>query len=104
LCKKAYDDVSITCRKQPLIAQVAQNIRNHLLLTRKMLPFSGSWQRRARQILRSNNVGLNTDLSNGYTKIMQLDRDNIVTTLADWPRGFCNSCECLSRWMFSILG
>jgi len=36
------DEASITCRKQQLIAQVAQTIRNHLLLARKMLPFSSS--------------------------------------------------------------
>lgn len=98
------DDASITCRKQPLIAQVAQTIRNHLLLAREMLPFSSSWQRRACQTFHMNNVGFNADFGNGYATFMQLDRDNIFTALVDWPREFCNFFECLSRWMFSILG
>jgi len=50
-----------------------------------------------------NKVGFNADFGNGYAMSMQLNRDNIVPALADWPRGFCNFCECLSRWMFSIL-
>ena len=50
------------------------------------------------------NVGFNADFGNGYAMFMQRDLDNIVTALADWLEGFCNFCECLSRWMFSILG
>ena len=86
-----------------LIAQVTQTIRNHLLLARKVLPFSCSWQRRARQIFRMNNVGFNAVSGNGCATVMQGNRDNIVTALADWPRGSCSFCEFLSRWMFSIL-
>ena len=50
-----------------------------------------------------NNVGFNAVSGNCYATVMQGDRDNIVTALADWPRGFCNFREFLSRWMFSIL-
>ena len=50
-----------------------------------------------------NNVGFNAVSGNGYATVMQGDRDNIVTALADWPRVFCNFCEFLSRWVFSIL-
>jgi hypothetical protein len=50
-----------------------------------------------------NNFGFNVVPGNGYATVMQGDRDNIVTALADWPRGFYNFFEFLSRWMFSIL-
>ena len=50
-----------------------------------------------------NDVGFNVDFGNGYATIIHLDRDNIATTFADWPRGFCNFGECLNRWMFQSL-
>lgn len=51
-----------------------------------------------------NNVGFNVDFGNGYATVMKLDRDNITTVLADWPKEFCKLGECLIYWMFSILG
>jgi len=62
-----------------------------------MLPFNGSWQRRACQIFQMNNVGFNVDSGNGYATVMKLDRNNITTIIADWPKEFCKFGECLSH-------